>query len=227
MTGLISRRIGFLKAAGGKQIYMKERLLKWGLALFLAAVLVVPGLLASVPVISQAAGGTTYNVVLQKGSPVVTLNSLNGSAASASLAQDDGATFQMVVGAKAGKDKSGTYYPVTIIAKSYKAPTQEFPFVGGGGMAVRSSLIAKDAVGKLYTNGGAVDVTSRCQWHLAYSSPLCLGISAKLCRLEPAGTPTSTSGTWPGNSLTKCDTSLSELCSRWTAPASWVVTPVS
>jgi hypothetical protein len=64
----------------------------------------------------------------------------------------------MVVGAKANKDKSGTYYPVTIIAKSYKAPTQEFP--SGAGMAERTTYVPKDAAGKLYTRGGAVNVTS-------------------------------------------------------------------
>jgi hypothetical protein len=138
---------------------MKERILKWGVPLFLAAILLVPGVLASAPGTAQAAAkGTTYNVVLQKGSPILSLVSVNGSAAAPELAQQEGISFQMVGGAKAGKDKSGTYYPVTIIAKSYRAPTQKFPMVGGGGMAIQSSYIAKDAVGKLYTSGGAVDV---------------------------------------------------------------------
>ena len=144
---------------------MKERLLKRGVTLFLVAVLVVAGVLASHPGKSQAAAkGTTYQVVLQKGSPVVSLVSINGGAGAVSGANNETTTFQMVVEAKAKTEKlktgPATYYPVTIIAKSYKAPTQEFPMVGGGGIAVRSSLIAKDAKGKLYISGGDVDVTS-------------------------------------------------------------------
>jgi len=141
---------------------MKERLLKSGATLFLVAVMVVAGVLASFPVTSQAAGGTTYTVVLQKGSPIMNLVSLNASAPSPSLAQQDTITFKMVVDAKAKTEKlktgPATYYPVTIIAKSYKAPTQKFPMVGGAGMAIQSSFIPKDAKGKLYTSGGDVDV---------------------------------------------------------------------
>ena len=146
---------------------MKERLLKRGVTLFLVAVLVVAGVLASHPGKSQAAAkGTTYQVVLQKGSPVVSLVSINGGAGAISGAKNETTTFQMVVGTKLMTEKvkstggTATYYPVTIIAKSYKAPTQEFPIVGGGGTAIRSSLIAKDATGKLYVSGGDVDVSS-------------------------------------------------------------------
>jgi hypothetical protein len=143
---------------------MKERILKIGVTLFLVAVVVVAGVLASHPGKSQAAAkGTTYQVVLQKSSPVVSLVSINGGAPGVSGAQSEMTTFQMVVEAKAKTEKLPTgpasYYPVTIIAKSYKAPTQEFPMVGGG-MAVRSSLITKDAKGKLYISGGDVDVNS-------------------------------------------------------------------
>jgi len=141
---------------------MKARILKWGVPLFLAAVVVVSGVSYSHPVPLQAAAkGTTYQVVLQKGSPVLSLVSISGGAPSASLAQNETSTFQMVVEAKAKTEKLKTgpasYYPVTIIAKSYKAPTQEFPMAGGG-TAVRSSLITKDAKGKLYISGGDVDV---------------------------------------------------------------------
>jgi len=105
-----------------------------------------------------------YDVVLQKGSPVVTFNSIAGGAPAPSVAQNETVTFKMVVDAtkaKTEKLKTGpaTYYPVTILAKSYKSPTQEFPIVGGG-TAIRSSLIAKDAKGKVYTSGGDVDVSS-------------------------------------------------------------------
>jgi hypothetical protein len=141
---------------------MKERLLKSGVTLFLVAVMIMAGVLASYPLTSQAAGGTTYNVVIQKGSPVVSLVSTNGGAPGASTAQNETISFKMVVDAKAKTEKLKTgpasYYPVTILAKSYRAPVQEFPMPGG--TAVRSSLIAKDAVGKLYISGGDVDVSS-------------------------------------------------------------------
>jgi hypothetical protein len=101
---------------------MKERLLKRGVTLFLVAVLVVAGVLASHPV-QAAAKGTTYQVVLQKGSPVVSLVSINGGAPAVSGANNETTTFQMVVEAKAKTEKvkstggTATYYPVTIIAK--------------------------------------------------------------------------------------------------------------
>jgi hypothetical protein len=142
---------------------MKKQILKVGVPVFLAAVLVMVGVLASFPVTSQAGGGTTYTVVLQKGSPIMNLVSVNGSAAAPQLAQQETITFKMVVDAKAKTEKlktgKATYYPVTILAKSYKAPTQKFPMVGGGGMAIQSSYIPKDAKGKLYTSGGDVDVS--------------------------------------------------------------------
>jgi len=68
-------------------------------------------------------------------------------------------TFQLVIAAKLSKDKSGTYYPVTLVAKSFKSGVDKFPMVGGGGMADRTTVVPKDAVGKLYPNGGAVDVS--------------------------------------------------------------------
>jgi hypothetical protein len=142
---------------------MKEQLLKKGVTLLLVAVIVAAGVFASLPGVSQAAGGTTYTVVLQKGSPILSLVSVNGSAPAPQLAQQEGVTFKMVVEAKAKTEKlktgPATYYPVTILAKSYKAPTQKFPMVGGGGMAIQSSVMAKDAKGKLYTSGGDVDIS--------------------------------------------------------------------
>jgi len=145
---------------------MKERLLKWGVTLFLVAVVVVAGVLASHPVKSQAAAkGTTYQVVVQKNSPVVSLVSVNNGAPAPNVAQNDGVSFQMIVGTKLLTEKvkstkgTASYYEVTIPKKSYKAPTQEFPMPTGG-TAVRGSYIANDAKGKLYVSGGDVDVSS-------------------------------------------------------------------
>lgn len=107
---------------------------------------------------SQAAGGTTYTVVIQKSSPLLSLASVNGSTAIPQIGSNEGITFKMVVGAKLGKDKSGSYYPVTILAKSFQVPSSEYPMVGGG-MSRQSTIMTKDAVGKLYPNGGAVDVS--------------------------------------------------------------------
>jgi len=147
----------------GEEFYMKERLLKSGVTLFLVAVMVAAGVLVSFPVTSQAAGGTTYTVTLLKGSPILSLVSVNGSAPSPQLAQQEGYTFKMVVDAKAKTEKlktgPATYYPVTIVAKSYKASTQKFPMIGGGGIAIQSSFMPKDGKGKLYTSGGDVDIT--------------------------------------------------------------------
>ena len=144
-----------------EEVYMKERILKWGVPLFLVAVLVAAGVY---PITSQAAAkGTTYNVVLQKGSATVSLVSINAGASAPSTSPMDGVSFKMVVEAKAKTEKLKTgpasYYPVTILAKSYKAPTSKFPMVGGGGMALVNWLMAGDAKGKLYISGGDVDVT--------------------------------------------------------------------
>jgi len=142
---------------------LEKQLLKRVVPFFLIAVTVVALVLSSLPAISQAAGGTTYTVVIQKGSPILTLVSSNGSAPAPQLGQNDTVTFKMVVDAKAKTEKLKTgpasYYPVTIIAKSYKAPTQKFPMVGGSGMAIQSSVMSKDAKGKLYISGGDVDVS--------------------------------------------------------------------
>ena len=143
---------------------MKERLLKRGVVLFLVAVLVVAGVLASHPVTSQAAAkGTTYNVTLLKGSGVVSMDSINGGTPVPMPANFEGFTFQMVVEAKAKTEKlstgPATYYPVTIIAKSFKGAMTTFPIIGGGGTAEVVNIMPKDAKGKLYTSGGDVDVS--------------------------------------------------------------------
>jgi len=144
---------------------MKARLLKMGVTLFLVAVLVVAGVLASHPGKSEAASKTIYNVVLQKGSTSLALASVNDGASAPSLGKNDGITFQMVIEGKAKTEKvkstggTASYYPVTLIAKSYRAPSQEYPMVGGGGTAVSQGLMAGDAKGKLYISGGDVDVS--------------------------------------------------------------------
>jgi hypothetical protein len=90
--------------------------------------------------------------------------SINGGVGVPEPADNGGTTFQMVVEAKAKTEKLKTgpasYYPVTIIAKSFKAPSAEFPMIGGGGMAKEVKVMQKDAKGKLYISGGDVDVTS-------------------------------------------------------------------
>ena len=144
---------------------MKERLLKRAGPFFLAAVLAVTLIWASFPAgISQAAAkGTTYNVTLLKGSGVCSYDSINGGTPVPSPASFEGATFQMVVGTKLQTDKlktgPATYYQVTIPAKSFKAIKTRFPMIGGGGYASVVNIMSKDAVGKLYTSGGDVDVS--------------------------------------------------------------------
>lgn len=143
---------------------MKERLLKWGMMLFLIAVMVVAGVY---PVTSSqaAAKGTTYNVVLQKGSTSVLLVSVNDGPAIPQLNPQEAISFQMVVEAKAKTEKvkstgaKAEYYPVTILKKSYRGPTSKMPMVGGEGMAIVTPSLAKDAKGKFYINGGDVDVS--------------------------------------------------------------------
>jgi len=143
---------------------MKARLLKIGVTFFLVAVVVVAGVLSSHPMKSQAAAkSTTYNVTLQKGSGVVSMDSIGGGTPVPMPANFEGFTFQMVVDAKAKTEKlktgPATYYPVTILAKSFKGPTTTFPMIGGGGNAKVVNIIQKDAKGKLYTSGGDVDVS--------------------------------------------------------------------
>ena len=149
----------------GEKIYTKARLLKRGVTLFLVAVMVVAGVVASHPGKSQAAAkGTTYNVVMQKGSPLMSLNSIAGGAGGLSGGQNEGIKFQIVVDSKSKTEKvkstggTATYYPVTIPAKSFTSPRQEF-LVPGGGTAIRSSTMKGDSKGKLYISGGDVDVS--------------------------------------------------------------------
>src|SRR4030043_389769 len=117
---------------------MKERILKIGVTLFLVAVLVLAGVLASHPGKSEAAAKTTYNVVVQKGSPLVSLASINDGAPAPQTGTNEGITFQLQVEAKLKTEKvkstggKASYYPMTIPKKSFKVPSTEYPMVGGG-----------------------------------------------------------------------------------------------
>src|SRR4030042_1622326 len=143
---------------------MKERILKLGISLILIAVLVAA---VVYPTTSQAAAkGTTYNIVVQKGSPAVDYVSIAGGAASPQLADNATMTFTMVVDAKAKTEKvkstgqKASYYPVTILAKSFSAPKTRLPMPGGEN-TITTTIMKKDAKGKLYsTAGGDVDVSS-------------------------------------------------------------------
>ena len=142
---------------------MKAGLLKWGVTISLVAVLVVVGVF---PITSQAAAkGTTYNVVVQKGSPVVSLVSVNGGAPAPNVGQNEGTTFQIVVGSKLLTEKvkstggTASYYEVTISKKSFKAPINEY-MAPGGVKLVQTSVMTGDAKGKLYVSGGDVDVSN-------------------------------------------------------------------
>ncbi len=138
-------------------MFMKNRILKIAVPLFLAVVLVVAGVY---PITAQgAAKGTTYDVTLLTGSATVSLASVNDGAAVPQQSNLDGATFQLIVGSKLLKDKKSgaTYYEVILPKKSFKSPTAEFPMIGGGGTAVKSSYLKKDGKGKLYVSGGDVD----------------------------------------------------------------------
>ena len=163
---------------------MKKRMrgAKGLLILFLVAVLVVAGVLASHPVTSQAAAkGTIYNVEILNTatssdvtkpkenveSPLVQLQSINKGAVGDPLVLPyDGITFQMVLGTKLMTEKlktgKATYYPVTIIAKTFKAPAEEYQFIQDPDtydLKVVTTMV-KDAIGKLYTSGGDVDVST-------------------------------------------------------------------
>src|SRR4030042_31646 len=141
---------------------MKERILKLGVSLVLVAVLVAA---VVCPITSQAAAkGTTYNVVLEKGSGNVLIASLGGGAPAVQQGDSTGITFQMVVDSKAKTEKvkstgqKATYYQVIIPKKSWNAPTTSM-LMPGGDTSITTTTLKKDAKGKLYsTAGGDVDV---------------------------------------------------------------------
>ena len=143
---------------------MKERLLKMGVPIFLVALLVGAVIC---PVASQAASTTTYTVVLQNGSFTANMFSANDGAA-ASVPQGDvaGESFTMLVEGKSKTEKvqstggKAEYYPVTILAKSFKGKFEERPMADGSGTAISVTQMAKDSKGKLYISGGDVDVVA-------------------------------------------------------------------
>jgi hypothetical protein len=144
---------------------MKKRMLKIGVPLLLVAVLITVGVY---PITSQAAAkGTSYKVVLQNGSFTANMFSANDGAA-ASVPQGDvaGISFTMVVEGKSKTEKlkstggKAEYYPVTILAKSFKGKPEERAMADGSGTAITVTQMAKDSKGKLYISGGDVDVVA-------------------------------------------------------------------
>jgi hypothetical protein len=137
---------------------MKKNMRKIGIMLLLVAILVAAGVYPLTS--SQAAAKTiTYNVEILKGSKSLSLASVNGGGAAVSGSDNVGMSFKMVVTQKAAKDKGGSYYPVTIPAKGVKYPSSEAKMPGGT-TAVTISTVTKDGTGKLYFNGGNVNVSS-------------------------------------------------------------------
>lgn len=142
---------------------MKKQILKTSVSLMVMGVIIVAGVLATHPVISQAAAKTVYNVTLLKGSATVTVASINDGTPALQSGSLEGTTFQLVVEGKIKTEKvkstgsKAEYYPVTLVAKSWKSPTVEYPIIGGGGTAVKSSYFKGDGKGKLYVSGGDVD----------------------------------------------------------------------
>jgi hypothetical protein len=142
---------------------MKKRILKLAVPFFMVAVLVAATVY---PLTSSqaAAKKTTYKVVIQNGSPEISLASINDGVAAPQIGKYDGSSFKMVVTEKATTEKvkstggTATYYPVTILAKTFKGPSSSY-LMPGGGTTIAKTLMAKDAVGKLYLSGGDVDVS--------------------------------------------------------------------
>ena len=154
------------------------------LFLFLVAVMVVAGVLSSHPQQSSAAAGVLYNVeILDTATPYdVTKTTENNESpfvftqvppgkeiGTPTVIAQEGITFQMLVATKAktetlvvGKTKTkASYYPVTILYKTYKDPGGHYAIAYGeetlDGM-IKTKLV-KNAIGKLYFNGGGdVDV---------------------------------------------------------------------
>ncbi len=153
--------------------------------LFLIAALVCGGVLDVFPQVTSAATSVKYNVTIMdtsttwdltdptvnNESPTVFSWSLNkGVPEPPIIVANEGLTFQMLVDKKAktetltvGKTKTkASYYPVTIIAKSFKAPAAKFQKPYGEekiDLEIVTTMV-KDAVGKLYISGGDVDVSS-------------------------------------------------------------------
>src|SRR4030043_1056956 len=164
---------------------MKELILKRGVLLFLIAALVCGGVLYSSPSSSRAAAGVLYNVEILNASttwdmanpgennesPGVHQWAPTKEVQDARVVAWEGITFQMLVEKKAktevlkvGKTKTkATYYPVTILKKTFKAPMATFQIPNPGGdpydFEIKTTLL-KDAKGKLYVTGADVDVST-------------------------------------------------------------------
>ena len=164
---------------------MKKRMrgAKGLLILFLVAALVGGGVLVVFPKESNAATGVLYNVeILDTATPFDQNNpTVNNESPFVSyqitadkempvpnIMPQEGITFQMLVETKAKTEtlKVGTtktkasYYPVTILAKTFKDPGSHYNTPYGEetmDMAITKTL-AKNAIGKLYISGGDVDV---------------------------------------------------------------------
>ena len=153
------------------------------LILFVIAAVVGSGVLVGFPKESNAATGVLYNVeILDTATPFdVTKPTENNESPFVSyqitadkempvpnIMPQEGITFQMLVETKAKTEtlKVGTtktkasYYPVTILAKTFKDPGSHYNTPYGEetmDMAITKTL-AKNAIGKLYISGGDVDV---------------------------------------------------------------------
>jgi len=111
---------------------------------------------------SAAAATTKYNVQIQSGSPSLALILTSKGSSLSQQGTGEGITFQMVVDGKAKTEKlktgPATYYPVTILAKSFKVPTTYYTL--GNNKFKVTEVMTADAKGKLYTSGGDVDVST-------------------------------------------------------------------
>ena len=155
-----------------------------GLFFFLVAALVAGGVLVGVPGGAEAAKSTIYDVeILDTGngwdvknptanneSPSIAFSSINkGAPGEAVVTANEGITFQMEVKGKAktekvkiaGKRVKATYYPVTIKKKSFEAPIGRSETISDGELyeIETTTVMAKDAKGKLYISDTDVDVS--------------------------------------------------------------------
>jgi len=155
------------------------------LFLLLIAVVVCGGVLDAFPEKSRAAAvkvkynveildvATPYdmtNPTVNNESPTVFSTSINnGEPLETRVTANEGITFQMQVDTKAktetlkvGKTRiKATYYPVTILRNSFKAPDVWYQVSSGEDVhneKITTTMI-KDAKGKLYISGGDVDVS--------------------------------------------------------------------
>ena len=155
-----------------------------GLVFFLVAALVAGGVLAGLPGGAEAAKSTIYDVEIlntdngwdvtdptaNNESPSISVASMNkGAPGEPVVTANEGITFQMEVTGKAktervkiaGKKVKATYYPVTIKKKSFEAPIGRSETISDGEVyeIETTTVMAKDAKGKLYISDTDVDVS--------------------------------------------------------------------